>query len=123
MIIEFKVENFLSYKDLTTLSMVTAKSFKEHKDTHTFAIDNKLSLLKSSVIYGNNASGKSATSCVLGVSVFCSRLSKNHHHHLGNSTRCVLLLAAFPRKLPRICLRASRVPSSPRHPLVSMRGD
>lgn len=59
MIIEFKVENFLSFKNLTTLSMVTAKSFKEHKDTHTFTIDNKLSLLKSAVIYGNNASGKS----------------------------------------------------------------
>ena len=59
MIIEFKVENFLSFKDLTTLSMVTAKSFKEHKDTHTITIDNKLSLLKSAVIYGNNASGKS----------------------------------------------------------------
>lgn len=59
MIVEFKVENFLSFKDLTTLSMVTAKSFKEHKDTHTFTIDNKLSLLKSAVIYGNNASGKS----------------------------------------------------------------
>jgi AAA15 family ATPase/GTPase len=59
MIIEFKVENFLSFKDLTTLSMITAKSFKEHKDTHTITIDNKLSLLKSAIIYGNNASGKS----------------------------------------------------------------
>jgi AAA15 family ATPase/GTPase len=59
MIIEFKVENFLSFKDLTTLSMVSAKSFKEHKDTHTFTIDNKISLLKSAIIYGNNASGKS----------------------------------------------------------------
>ncbi len=59
MIIEFKVENFLSFKDLTTLSMVTARSFKEHKDTHTIIIDSKLSLLKSAVIYGNNASGKS----------------------------------------------------------------
>lgn len=59
MIIEFKVENFLSFKDLTTLSMVTARSFKEHKDTHTIVIDSKLSLLKSAVIYGNNASGKS----------------------------------------------------------------
>jgi AAA15 family ATPase/GTPase len=59
MIIEFKVENFLSFKDLTTLSMVTARSFKEHKDTHTIVIDSKLILLKSAVIYGNNASGKS----------------------------------------------------------------
>jgi hypothetical protein len=39
--------------------MVTARSFKEHKDTHTIVIDSKLSLLKSAVIYGNNASGKS----------------------------------------------------------------
>ena len=59
MIIEFSVENFLSFKDLTTLSMVKAKSFKEHSDTHTFQIDSKLSLLKSAIIYGNNASGKS----------------------------------------------------------------
>ena len=59
MIIEFKVENFLSFKDLTTLSMVKAKSFKEHNDTHTISIDDKLSLLKSAIIYGNNASGKS----------------------------------------------------------------
>ena len=59
MIIEFKVENFLSFKDLTTLSMVKAKSFKEHNDTHVIPIDDKLSLLKSAIIYGNNASGKS----------------------------------------------------------------
>jgi len=59
MIIEFSVENFLSFKDLTTLSMVKAKSFKEHIETHTFQIDSKLSLLKSAIIYGNNASGKS----------------------------------------------------------------
>lgn len=59
MIIEFSVENFLSFKDLTTLSMVKAKSFKEHNETHTFQIDSKLSLLKSAIIYGNNASGKS----------------------------------------------------------------
>ena len=59
MLIEFNVENFLSFKDLTTLSMVGAKSFKEHKESHTIEIDNKISLLKSAIIYGNNASGKS----------------------------------------------------------------
>ncbi|MBP0905855.1 ATP/GTP-binding protein [Mariniflexile gromovii] len=59
MILEFSVENFLSFKDLTTLSMVKAKSFKEHNESHTFQIDSKLSLLKSAIIYGNNASGKS----------------------------------------------------------------
>jgi len=59
MLIEFSVENFLSFKDLTTLSMVAAKSFKEHNDSHIINTDNKLTLLKSAIIYGNNASGKS----------------------------------------------------------------
>src|SRR3546814_12509958 len=59
MLIEFSIENFLSFKDLTTLSMVAAKSFKEHQDSHVIGADNKLNLLKSAVIYGNNASGKS----------------------------------------------------------------
>src|SRR5687767_3764235 len=58
MIIEFSIENFLSFKDLTTLSMVAAMSFKEHQETHTIETDSNL-LLKSAVIYGNNASGKS----------------------------------------------------------------
>lgn len=59
MLIEFKIENFLSFKDLTTLSMVAAKSFKEHLDTNVIKTEGNISLLKSAVIYGNNASGKS----------------------------------------------------------------
>ncbi len=59
MLIEFSVENFLSFKDLATFSMVAAKSFKEYKDSHTIEIDNNLTLLKSAIVYGNNASGKS----------------------------------------------------------------
>lgn len=59
MLIEFSIENFLSFKDLTTISMVAAKSFKEHKESHIIEIGNTLNLLKSAVIYGNNASGKS----------------------------------------------------------------
>ena len=59
MLIEFNIENFLSFKDLTTLSMVAAKSFKEHQDSHVIETDGNLNLLKSVVIYGNNASGKS----------------------------------------------------------------
>lgn len=59
MLIEFQVENFLSFKDLTTLSMVAVKSFKEHQATHTTVTPSKLTLLKSAIIYGNNASGKS----------------------------------------------------------------
>lgn len=59
MILEFSVENFLSFKDLQTLSMVGVKSFKEHEETNTFILDDKHKILKSAAIYGNNASGKS----------------------------------------------------------------
>ena len=45
--------------------MLGVKSFKEHDESHVFTKD-KLKVLKSSVIYGNNASGKS--NLVIGLS-------------------------------------------------------
>lgn len=59
MILEFSVKNFLSFKDLATFSMIGVKSFKEFEETHTIKVDSELKVLKSSAIYGNNASGKS----------------------------------------------------------------
>lgn len=59
MLVEFNFGNFLSFKDPNTLSMVGVKSFKEQEDTNIFRINDKLKLLKSAVVYGNNASGKS----------------------------------------------------------------
>lgn len=58
MLLKFSVENYLSFKDLSTLSMIGVKSFKEHLDTNTFEVD-KIRVLKTAVLYGNNASGKS----------------------------------------------------------------
>jgi uncharacterized protein len=57
MLIEFKVGNYLSFKDVVTFSMVAA-NMKQHADTHVFEA-NGYELLKSSAIYGANASGKS----------------------------------------------------------------
>nr|WP_281267879.1 AAA family ATPase [Helicobacter valdiviensis] len=57
MLVEFRVENFLSIQDEQVLSMV-ASNDKTFLDSHTNN-DKKLTLLKSSVIYGANASGKS----------------------------------------------------------------
>lgn len=57
MLIEFSVGNYRSIKEIVTLSMVAAP-ITEHEDTHVFAVD-KFELLKSAVIYGANASGKS----------------------------------------------------------------
>ena len=59
MLIEFSVENFLSFRDKTSFSMVSSGAFREHRETHTIQADKKLNLLKTSVLYGNNASGKS----------------------------------------------------------------
>ncbi len=59
MLIEFKVTNFRSFRTTQTFSMV-AGSFPQHRDSNTF--DARLSgfgrFLRSSVIYGPNAAGK-----------------------------------------------------------------
>lgn len=57
MLIEFTVENYLSFKEKVTFSMV-ASNIKQHTDTHIFK-EHDYSLLKSAAIYGANASGKS----------------------------------------------------------------
>ncbi|MDR2827880.1 MAG: AAA family ATPase [Acholeplasmatales bacterium] len=56
MLINFKVKNFMSFKDLQELSMVTGKV--RRKDERTYKYKN-FSLLKFSTIFGANASGKS----------------------------------------------------------------
>jgi uncharacterized protein len=56
MLIEFKVKNFLSFKDEAVLSMVAAP-INEHTE-NTFS-QKDITLLKSAVIYGANSSGKS----------------------------------------------------------------
>ena len=59
MLVEFTVENFRSIKERQTLSMVSTNS-KELRDSNTISIlNNKQSLVRSAVIYGPNAAGKS----------------------------------------------------------------
>jgi len=58
MLVNFKVENFKSFKDLTEFSMEATK-LKNLIESNTFNCSN-ISLLKSAVIYGANASGKSS---------------------------------------------------------------
>lgn len=60
MLIEFSLENYHSIAERQTLSMV-ASGEKNMQDSNTFPLPNseKLRLLKSAVLYGANASGKS----------------------------------------------------------------
>ena len=63
MLIEFSVENFKSIRERQTISMVASNYYKELIDKNTFQVDcdEKFPrLLKSAVIYGANASGKSS---------------------------------------------------------------
>ena len=60
MLIEFKVTNFRSIKETQTLSMVADAALKELEgNTLDSGISNFPKLLRSAVIYGPNASGKS----------------------------------------------------------------
>ena len=61
MLIQFTVSNFLSFKDTQTFSMVanTGEKDTELLDNVFRSVDDRMSLLRSSVVYGANASGKS----------------------------------------------------------------
>lgn len=60
MLIEFSVRNFLSFRDQATLSLVKAKSAElESSNTFSPRAISTPALVKSSVIYGANAAGKS----------------------------------------------------------------
>jgi len=64
MIAEFTLENYRSFKEKQTFSLLATKN-KELLDSNTFEIDKKQRLLKSAVIYGANASGKTNFFCAL----------------------------------------------------------
>ena len=58
MLLEFRVKNFKSIRDEQVLSMIANKD-KSHEESHVADLGNGLRVLKSAVIYGANASGKS----------------------------------------------------------------
>lgn len=59
MIIDFTVENFLSFKEAQTLSFVADASCKEHEEHLLNTSFTDIKLLKTVMVYGANASGKS----------------------------------------------------------------
>lgn len=56
MLIEYRVKNYMSFKDEIILSMVADRN-RELSDTNTFQVGN-MTLLKCAAIFGANASGK-----------------------------------------------------------------
>lgn len=62
MLIEFQVGNFLSFKETVTFSMVASdinSQDEELDENNVFLVNEELNLLKTTAIYGANASGKS----------------------------------------------------------------
>lgn len=61
MLIQFSVRNFRTFKERATLSLIASNYDKEQREIENISDDNKFNLriLKSAVIYGSNASGKS----------------------------------------------------------------
>lgn len=70
-LIEFSVENFKAFKNKATFSMVARKN-----DAHTFGVNDE-NLLKTSLIYGPNASGKTSLLEAFGVMKRLVHLSDN----------------------------------------------
>lgn len=80
MLLEFTVENYLSIKEPVTLSMIAAKSDKDNCENviNPELLDKGKAVLKSAVIYGANASGKSNIIKALGfMQKFIIKKSKN----------------------------------------------
>lgn len=61
MLLQFSVKNFRTFKDKATLSLVASNYDKATRESENIYHDNKFNLriLKSAVVYGANASGKS----------------------------------------------------------------
>lgn len=78
MLIQFSVENYLSIKEKITLSMLASKD-TEH-ETHLI-LDKGRTCLKSAIIYGANASGKSNVLNAFGFMVNYVLTSHNQQLH------------------------------------------
>src|SRR5574344_392470 len=74
MLIQFSIKNFMSIKDKVTFSMLASKD-KEHEEN--LIKGEKENFLRSAVIYGANASGKSNLFKALNIVVLMLRNSNN----------------------------------------------
>ena len=80
MLVEFKVENFRSFKGSAILSMVSSVD-KSLPDNLIQSKALKKNILKSAVIFGPNASGKS--NLVLAMGLLRAFILKSHQHQKG----------------------------------------
>src|SRR3989338_3773580 len=82
MLIEFSVENFKSIKDRVTFSLVSSKDDSLPSNLIQSSEIDPDKLLRSAVIYGANASGKS--NLLLGLNFLKALVMNSHNHQQGN---------------------------------------
>lgn len=95
MLIEFSVENYLSIKERITLSMVASKD-QTHENNVIKDVNKGLNILKTAVIFGANASGK--TNVLKAINFVFSFLDKSHTMQQGKK------ILVTPFKLDRACI-------------------
>lgn len=85
MLLEFSVENHLSFKERVTFSFVasTDKTLSNNK----FTANNKFEILKSAVIYGANAAGKS--NLLKSIATLKRLVTTNHKRQKGDKLNVV----------------------------------
>ncbi len=66
MLLEFQVENYLSFKELAKLSMIASSSISKKNLQDSIVTLNKTNILTSAAIFGANASGKSNFIAAIG---------------------------------------------------------
>ena len=81
MILEFKVENFLSFKDEQILNL-KATSDKHLEDYHCIEVKPGVKILKTAIFFGSNASGKS--NLLDAIDFLCSIATE--HRNRGEKT-------------------------------------
>ena len=80
MIISFKIENFRSVKESLNIDMTTEKRLKETGLEKNSFVQNDIELLKSMLLYGRNASGKSNVLIALNALSFLINKSDTFKH-------------------------------------------
>jgi len=86
MLIEFSVENFRSIKEKVTLSMVASSDRSLENNLIESDVLKKDKLLKSAVLYGANASGKS--NVLLALNFLEDLVTESHKYQKGDKIDC-----------------------------------
>jgi len=84
MLIEFSVENFLSFKERVTLSMDTSSGTKLSQNIIKTP---KMRLLKSTAIYGANSSGKS--NLIKAISFMHGMVTTSHNFNINTEIKVI----------------------------------